>query len=237
VGKIWSEFADIGSPFRSKATDHPLTYYGFHDNNSNGTYDAGDDDMNAPFPSGSCTATTAEELSEEGNGQCHSWAHFFWRTLQLQGLQLGVDVWAIAVDEKPPYVMFAIRDWQTNPPPPASGPWVIADWDAGVDGATPYTPGLGEAADGVGVRGQGNSPNPPAAFGNHWIVKVETQYYDPSYGLGPYTDPKDYEDDAFSGGVEYQSGVGYVLHSLPANNGSADPSDEICTYSPTTTTF
>ncbi len=36
-----------------------------------------------------------------------------------------------------------------------------------------------------GIPGQ-NNPNPPGSFENHFIVLFNNQYYDPSYGDGPY---------------------------------------------------
>lgn len=58
------------------------------------------------------------------------------------------------------------------------------------------------------------------------------EYYDPSYGLGPYTDRKVYEDAALAGSVYKDVFTGlYYLKKLPDNNGSAsDHTDEINAY-------
>ena len=108
----------------------------------------------------------------------------------------------------------------------------MIDFDAGVDGLSPTQPNalLNEAADMAGSAGQGNSPNPPSTFGNHWIVKMNNNYYDPSYGLGPFTDLKKYEDDACEGSMDV-IGMNYFLSDRPAdNNTPSDHTDEINNY-------
>lgn len=134
-------------------------------------------------------------------------------------------------------VGFAVKDWSKNG---ATSPWTIPNpmtspqyWDAGVDGSAFVTPAAGEAADAVGIRGQGTSPNPPSNFKNHWLAKMNGNYYDAAYGLGPYTDRKAYEDAAFAGRlyVDLVAG-GARLASLPVNDGDAtNHNDEIMTYS------
>jgi hypothetical protein len=132
------------------------------------------------------------------------------------------------------YVGFAVKNWATSG---AAYPKRIIDWDAGVDGSTPTTPtpGNDEAADASGEPGQGTSPNPPSNFGNHYIIKANGSYYDPSYGLGPFVDRKAYEDAAFAGGIRrtgvYPNFV-YWLYALPASDNDPNTTtDLICTYS------
>jgi hypothetical protein len=54
-------------------------------------------------------------------------------------------------------------------------------------------------------------------------------YFDPSYGIGEYTDQKKYETDAFAGTMEES----LVLHAAPVDDGnSSNHADEINSYTP-----
>ena len=59
----------------------------------------------------------------------------------------------------------------------------------------------GEARDQIGVSGQGNSPNPPSGFENHFICRIGMRLYDPSYGIGPFNSAYEYEEAAFDGAI------------------------------------
>lgn len=48
------------------------------------------------------------------------------------------------------------------------------------------------------MPGQGN-PNPPGGFFNHFIVKYDGKYYDPSYGGGPFDTQNDWENASLDG--------------------------------------
>lgn len=113
---------------------------------------------------------------------------------------------SIKIDERkiPGALAFAVRNWEKY------GPYVHwrieiennASSNIGVDGScTNWVLQSGWARDALGVSGQGNSPNPPSMFANHFIVKVNSSYYDPSYALGPFNIEKDYEYTAFEGGI------------------------------------
>jgi hypothetical protein len=162
-------------------------------------------------------------------------------TLLAQGIDAigGAPIQIIAVNIKrnntvnplAPFVAFAINNWATSG---TTYPKRIISDDAGVDGSTPATPNpsSNEAADALGGSGQGTSPNPPSRFGNHFIVKANGMYYDPSYGLGGYVDRKDYEDAAFAGRIYIDRSGVWWLDALPASD--HDPlttTDLICTYS------
>ena len=46
-----------------------------------------------------------------------------------------------------------------------------------------------------GIKGQGTlSKEIRSIFDNHAIIKNSSQYYDPSYGFGPFKDEAKYED-------------------------------------------
>lgn len=176
LDKIWGKFRSKGI---SRVSDGKvLTYYGFDDVNGNGVWDEGIDiDKNDP---GKCTVVSARELVRMRNGQCHSWADFLCQVLNAQGLNQvnGYANRIVAVKAGDGYVMFAIKNWERIGP---CNEWYIVASNAGVDGML-NLPEIktGEARDQIGVSGQGNSPNPPSMFGNHFICRIGTRLYDPS---------------------------------------------------------
>jgi len=227
--KIWDKFKTKAiQTIGRKPNNILLTYYGFFDTNNNGVWDAGIDvDKNSPS---TCGAVYYHELLSSGNGQCHSWAEMLHMVLCGQGLDKinGENNKKIRVENKSSYVAFAIKNWNIT----GTSPRIIIDSDAGVDGLSPYIPdpSSDEAADAPGEAGQGNSPNSPSNFMLHFIVKCNNYFYDPSYGLGPYTDLKKYENDAFDGSIILENSQ-YKLKDLPPNNNDpSDRTDEICDY-------
>jgi hypothetical protein len=84
--------------------------------------------------------------------------------------------------------------------------------------------------------GQGNAPNPPSRFANHFIVTIGGTMFDPSYGLGTFTDRKKYEMAAFAGLIFDGSEISdpneeYLLNPPPDDGDPTDSSDEINVYS------
>jgi len=205
-----------------------LSYYGFLDVNSNGTWNAGvDTDFNSP---GTCSITDAVGLIRDGNGQCHSWADFLHESLRCQGISnvSGNAVTIQGVRIKGPYSAFAVKNWNVT----GSSPRDIISYDAGVDGLSPVAPfpSSDEATDAAGVAGQGNSPNPPSRFLNHFIIRIGQTLYDPSYAIGPYTDRKKYETAAFAGRISTVNNP-HALYDAPADdNDPSNHDDEINTY-------
>lgn len=151
-------------------------------------------------------------------------------TLWSQGLTHvnSQEVLATDITPKTGAEYFAVKNWNKNGPGPT---WIIyPPFDATLTGIFP-TPGPGEAADALGVPGQGNSPNPPSVFDRHLIVSINGVYYDPSYGIGLYTDRKKYELDAFEGKVTVDAFGVYEMHQSPVDDGNAaNPADEINNY-------
>lgn len=224
LSNVW---ATLQTKWITRASDGvPLTYYGFYDVNSNQTWDAGiDTDCNSAT---NCSATTAEQLILDANGQCHSWLTLMNETMKAQGLGVinGVTNTRVAVVHKTNYLAFATREWT---PLSEYSTRAIIDTDAGIDGTEATIPtNAWEVADAAGQPGQGNSPNPPSLFFNHWVVQMNDVYFDPSYAIGPFTDFKDYEDAAFAGaiGQEYP----YVVLYDPPPNNPTNHSDEINDY-------
>ena len=226
LSNVW---AKLQTKDISRASDgFPLSYYGFYDVNSNGVWDEGTDiDMNH---TSNCTPTTAEELITNANGQCHSWVTFINEVMKAQGLASvnGATNKRISLVMKGGEPGFAVKSWEklgTN------GAYWIIDFDAGIDGSDPTEPGTNQTADAAGVSAQGNSPNPPSSFQNHWIVKMNGKYYDPSYAIGPFTDRKNYEDSAFDGYILSGYEPSYPLYDMLVNDGNpTNHNDEICDY-------
>ncbi len=199
----------------------PLTYYGFIYINGI-MYDRNN--------TSNCRVIEADQLIAEGNGQCIALVRLMRKVLRAQGLsqinQQNFEI--IQVEPKLAADYFAIKNWQKTGT--ARNREIIDDPDTTLD------PNKNQAKDIEGIPGQGNSPNPPGEFARHFILKVRVngvdRYYDPSYGLGYYTDLKEYEDMAFAG-RELKDQLGrYLLQDLPSNNNDPqDKSDLINTYS------
>jgi hypothetical protein len=181
------------------------------------------------------------------NGQCYSWAEFFRESIRAQGVEtidaLSTDTICrktVAITQvlPPSKTYLAVKSWSTNPTSSTywlipGQPWIkdtsstyYSYWDAGVTGNTPATISVGQAADAQGTRGQGTSFNPPAYFGQHFIVglwitdpttslPVLTDLYDPSYGANQ-TNVKDYEAEAFQGNIKQELGQ-WLLYPLSTN--------------------
>ncbi len=203
LGRIWAKFQtkNIGRVSDGRV----LTYYGFYDENQNGIWDEGiDADRNSPR---TWHMTSAAELVKYTNGQCLSWAEFMHQVLCAQGLRSinGVATLRVALrisdSTSPRYDCFAIKDWQKCG---SSMFWNIVQENAGIIGEKPSPMfNVGEAWDLLGVSGQGNSPNPPSYFANHYIVRCDGKLYDPSYALGPFQEHLQYEHAAFDGAIRF----------------------------------
>jgi len=224
LSNVWTK---LQTKWITRASDgFPLTYYGFHDVNSNSTWDAGIDiDRNSAT---NCSATTAEQLILDANGQCHSWLTLMNETMKAQGLGVINGVTNMRVMVIPTgNPAFAIKNWEKGG---AYAYYVITNDYAGVDGSDAIPPGLGEASDAVGTSAQGNSPNSPSGFQNHWMVRMNGSYFDPSYANGPFTDLRKYEEASFAGEIAEFAGTSYLLDLLPDDGNPTNHSDEINDY-------
>lgn len=129
--------------------------------------------------------TTTAGLLSGGDGQCGSWASFFLDIRKAQGISDTND-----------YVLFQ---------PIAGDGFIVNNWLFAATGnsgntsypylnlpsvslitAISYTWAYSEVNDAVGIPGEGNS-NPAALFNNHQMAYVNSQYYDPSYGIKHYS--------------------------------------------------
>lgn len=155
------------------------------------------------------------------------------KVLKAQGLDKindadGNEEISVKPDTKalPNMTGMAIRNWETF----GESPWAIANqkvsFDIGmIEGAKPPAFTMqSEAHDAWGVAGQGNSPNPPSGFKNHFIVRINGKLYDPSYGIGEFTTETAYEASAFAGWFSFDTDDNmYRLNTLVG---------QICVYSP-----
>ena len=163
-------------------------------------------------------ATNTQQIfaRSDGSGQCGSWSEFLIDMYKCHGIT-GADKILIVRDiasHSTSTVGFLVKNWNfigsgSQPPP--------------------YTHVSGtECVDRSGVPGQRNS-NPPPAFYNHFIVKFGSEFYDPSYGVGPVSSQQNWRNGAidglFSGGnaskgfVDYTVTAGDTLTKIAADHG------------------
>jgi len=210
VAAIWNDFTNRN--VRRKPAD------GF--NNPDGrqlTYDA----------NWACVNIDTAQLLATGDGQCGSWAKFFIDAMGGQG-----------INHTNEYVLFYQSDG-TGPQDPNYG-FIVNNWSfasgAGRSGdanypylnvpASPFLSSnsynwlFSEVMETPGVAGQGNA-NPASLFGNHQVVKLGTQYHDPSYGL-QYSSFADIDTGAIAGYYKVTDLVldETVLHVDLNNNGN-----------------
>ncbi|MCF7965748.1 MAG: hypothetical protein K9L79_09450 [Methylobacter tundripaludum] len=120
-----------------------------------------------------------------GSGSCLSFAQMLMSMFGIHGIA-GARLVEVESNPavSPEAVRFLVRNWDFNQPPPPSG--TAYTHNKRNDGTAPNPP-AGWATWTAGA-GQ-NSPNPPPAFINHFIVRLEQigldLFFDPSYGSVP----------------------------------------------------
>lgn len=123
--------------------------------------------------------------SNDGNGQCGAWAHLFLDVLLIHGVQgakkLLVQPQFPLLGQSPLNPGFMVKTWRFEQPN-AHGHYQVGS----------------QCFDQPGIPGQGNE-DPPSRFRNHFMVKALNQYYDPSYGAGPFADQAAWENAALDG--------------------------------------
>jgi hypothetical protein len=132
---------------------------------------------------------TAGELLEhaDGNGECGAWAELLIDMYKVHGIT-SVDKIAVSVGGafKSKASGFMVKHWQFDNPPPTS-PTTFTHTDSNCRHVA-----------GAGIPGQGN-PHPPALFETHFIVRAAGQFFDPSYGTGPFATARDWEAASIDG--------------------------------------
>jgi hypothetical protein len=129
--------------------------------------------------------------SENASGQCGSWANVLLDMYQVHGITRGRK---IALARSAQYwrgngtVAFLVKSWRFNTPP-ASSP---SDWTHELYRQCVLV---------QKAPGQRNT-NPPEWFWNHYIVWIDSVYYDPSYGSGPFNSQGDWENASMDGLID-----------------------------------
>ncbi|MBN1932547.1 MAG: transglutaminase domain-containing protein [Desulfobacterales bacterium] len=152
----------------------------------------------------SATATNTADLLKDGNGQCGSWAEFFIDCLKVQRIT-GSNKITIVEKTSPMTDLFLVKNWIFigTGVSPGTAPYVYVM----------YT----DANDQSGAPGQGN-PDPPDAFYNHFIVLWGGNYYDPSYGTGPFADQASWENNSLDGFATAGTYMGTSAWFVKKNN-------------------
>jgi hypothetical protein len=191
MAAIWGDFSGPTPGVKRKPMDghnvadgHELTYW-------NG---------------GAATATNTGALLKDGNGQCGSWAEFLRDCVLAEGVPGATKVTITSTYPNGVGTGPATGGW-------ATGLFLVKDWTFAAAGTAPaavapFTHKRTEITDNAGVPGQGNA-NPPGGFFNHFVVKYDGKYYDPSYGAGAFAGGTadaaraDWEDKSLDGFLVY----------------------------------
>lgn len=135
---------------------------------------------------------TGQDSNLNGIGTCAAWSDLLNQTLKAQGIN-GSQVCEVKTIYNSPIPFLPgeikgeimVKKWFFRFPEPGSPNCPVAGQNFGfVVNST--------VIDESGARGQGTS-NPPGQFINHFIIKYDGKYYDPSYGMGPFSGATDEE--------------------------------------------
>jgi hypothetical protein len=151
---------------------------------------------------GTTRATNTAEMlrHRQGSGQCGAWAEFLVDMYKVHGINTGQKIYVanysyliskgIVVGVAPTAANtygFLVKNWNFNLPPASDGTALTHDLNT-------------ECVTAPGIPGQNNA-NPPPKFVNHFIVWSTTtnEYFDPSYGAGPFNNRGAWEAAAIDG--------------------------------------
>ena len=131
-----------------------------------------------------------------GNGTCVAWSRLFKTVCDALGIS-GTSIIQIESGYRNDGLI------TYDDVPTTRGQFLVKDWTFTATGTAPvgcapFTHIASEVTDDIGVAGQGNS-NPPGAFFNHFIVAYSGEYYDPSYGSGPFPTQLSWETASIDG--------------------------------------
>ena len=140
-------------------------------------------------PQVTCKATVTKELlaATDGAGQCGSWAEFLVDMYRVHGITSGQKILVVRTmaDWTGSTTTFMVKNWVFDHPPASAK-----------SAFTHIVPT--ECRPGVNHPGQNNTA-PPPAFYNHFIVRAQGVFWDPSYGTGSYADQAAWEADGIDG--------------------------------------
>ncbi|UCC32018.1 MAG: hypothetical protein JSU86_07010, partial [Phycisphaerales bacterium] len=134
---------------------------------------------------------TMEGMLATGNGTCVAWSQLFQAILHAQGIGSAgiVEVTPIYTDDPTQgggRGGMLVKNWsflQPGTAPPSCSPFTHLET---------------ETTDNPGAPAQDNS-DPPGAFLNHFIIRCDGQWYDPSYGNGPFASDLAWENASIDG--------------------------------------
>jgi hypothetical protein len=153
------------------------------------------------------TCNGLDQLLATGDGRCGSYQLLMLQILYDQGVPTTTALPKI-VTPSTDYVSQAITAYEaahggqvpndpTNPLyPEIRNVFFVKNWT--LNTTTPFSP-----VDLTGIPAQGNA-DPIAVFGDHALVEISGQIYDPSYGDGPYSSAVAWQDASVAGfGVQF----------------------------------
>jgi hypothetical protein len=151
-----------------------------------------------PLPPPTCARSTSQILaSANGAGECGSWAEFLIDMYKVHGVTSADKI--LIVRTKPVFAAgtdgFMVKAWIFDHPPPSA--------------ASAYTHTPAQCRPGVRLPAQNNTAS-PAGFYNHFIVRADGKFWDPSYGAGPTADQKAWELGAIDGLFQSVAGGGAI---------------------------
>jgi hypothetical protein len=188
ISAIWSDFTDR----EVRRVDHTQLRY---------------------WAGGRATAVNTRELLAHANGQCGSWAYFLRDIMLAQGITDVKRVHVFNIDEP---VNAAGRP-MTPDGLPAETRILVKNWRFGTPTSPATKPYIYRSTDVTelrGVPGQGND-DPLKEFRNHFIVRLKGQYYDPSYGTGPFATQNAWENASLDGFGEDRFGGTFYKKNDP----------------------
>jgi hypothetical protein len=139
----------------------------------------------------------------DGGGRCGSWARLFCDMLALHGAVARLVKMVPAQDPVANHRFLVKNCTFTGAGNAAQAPFTHVGHQ---------TAGNGRCSKAVGAPGQGNT-NPTFLFGDHAIVVYGGQFYDPSYGIGPYATLLAWEKAAIDGLGDANHGTTTFLQS------------------------
>ncbi len=148
--------------------------------------------------------TSALLAAPDGNGNCEAWSLLLRDMLRAQNISADrVIVAPLDLRER----ALLVKNW---------------DFTGAGDTSQYFTHEYPtDVVVGAKLPAQGNS-DPPPAFNAHWITRVGTEYFDPSYGTPKRSSLKEYEINAVSGFSNSRSRPANV-HGARARRNDSDP--------------
>lgn len=128
--------------------------------------------------------STLAKLLSGGTGKCGAFAHFLADALRSQGMDAN---YTVLKPPKPPEAKIyeAWKAKKTGLPQPDHAPvFFIPKWDV----TDPNNPSEISG----GTKAQGNKTPAGQVFSDHAVVEIGGEYYDPSYGTGPFKNPDEW---------------------------------------------